>query len=100
MMRRFFSISKKSLKEVNHVDALKIDARVLINPHSLHPDINGLHPYVQLFICRQAGFVNTLTDIVKRINNSAAQDIIFFCDGGKHRSIFLADALERVFSNS
>ena len=41
-----------------------------------------------------------ITDIVKKVNNAHEKNIIFYCDAGQHRSVFLANILERVFENS
>jgi RNase adaptor protein for sRNA GlmZ degradation len=93
-------MSKKLLKKVNLEDSLVIDARTIVNPHSDYPDINGLHPHVQLFICRQKGFLEYITNLVNRVKGAHETNVVFFCDAGMHRSVFLADILTRIFTNS
>jgi len=93
-------MSKKSLKKINVENALVIDARTLVNPHSAYPDINGLHPHVQLFICRQQGFVKYISDLIHKVHTAPETNIVLICDAGMHRSVFLVDVLARVFVKS
>jgi hypothetical protein len=81
-------------------DALIIDARSLVNPYEEYPSVNGLHEDVQLFICRQPGFTKILNSVIHQVLNSLKDNIVFFCDGGQHRSPLLADIMSRIFSDS
>ena len=76
---------------------LILDCTSFTNPHFLYPRLDGTHHAVQIAIFEDKDFVPKVTKLIHTVKVSDKDTVICFCDGGRHRSVFIAELLSCIF---